>query len=424
MKRTKRFIATVLVLNLCLLCLPQAFAAQTFGDVPTSHWACANIERLTAAKIIDGYGNGKFGPEDTLTGGQFAKLVAVTEIPDSIDKSVGGAWYMPYVTACKNMKVLTNSQITDWDAPINRYEMALMMENAMWYVKGYLSPDSTHNPSTFTEAIKDSSDIPRIYLTGVIDSYARGLLTGFEDGTFRGSQNMTRAQAAAVICRMSDYVGVVNVVKPKQVVKVVNGCTVYDDGTADFSSIKTTAPIKPTGDYISYDNASNYVEQAKSPVWYCNAGASEAYEKEFAGYAFLYADSNEPIKVVLKNRIGCMALLNKLRNGGDEEFTDRTAHVTIQSMADGKLLWEGDTDSDGNVNTTFETTRGHVGVRDNQGMLTLATDKNDMLYYTTVEVQHNGKTYGAASVWGTSYMDVENNVCRIRAIPSTLTWYY
>ena len=50
-------------------------AATTFTDVPASHWASGAIAYCTEEGIINGLGNGKYGPEDTLTGYQFAKML-------------------------------------------------------------------------------------------------------------------------------------------------------------------------------------------------------------------------------------------------------------------------------------------------------------------------------------------------------------
>lgn len=54
--------------------LPQG--TESFTDVPKTHFAYENIKNLVAAKIANGYGNGKFGPEDQLKRGQIAAFIA------------------------------------------------------------------------------------------------------------------------------------------------------------------------------------------------------------------------------------------------------------------------------------------------------------------------------------------------------------
>jgi len=38
-----------------------------FNDVPESHWASGYIAKAVSLKIISGYGDGSFGPDDTVT---------------------------------------------------------------------------------------------------------------------------------------------------------------------------------------------------------------------------------------------------------------------------------------------------------------------------------------------------------------------
>ncbi len=49
----------------------------SFSDVPSSHWAYTEIESLKAAGVIDGYADGTFRPAASLTRAQLVKLVAV-----------------------------------------------------------------------------------------------------------------------------------------------------------------------------------------------------------------------------------------------------------------------------------------------------------------------------------------------------------
>ena len=46
-----------------------------FSDVPVGHWANAVIGWAVDRGIVDGYGDGTFGPSDPLTGLQFAKMI-------------------------------------------------------------------------------------------------------------------------------------------------------------------------------------------------------------------------------------------------------------------------------------------------------------------------------------------------------------
>ncbi len=52
--------------------------ATRFPDVPLDHPYAAAIEGMADKKIIDGYDNGNFGPNDLVTRQQFAKMIVLT----------------------------------------------------------------------------------------------------------------------------------------------------------------------------------------------------------------------------------------------------------------------------------------------------------------------------------------------------------
>ena len=66
----------VLSILLALGVSVTAAAANPFSDVPTGHWSYAAVEKLAAAGIIDGYGNGSFGGDRLMTRYEMAQIVA------------------------------------------------------------------------------------------------------------------------------------------------------------------------------------------------------------------------------------------------------------------------------------------------------------------------------------------------------------
>ena len=53
-----------------------AAAANPFSDVPAGHWAYDSVNKLAAAGIIDGYGDGTFGGDRLMTRYEMAQIVA------------------------------------------------------------------------------------------------------------------------------------------------------------------------------------------------------------------------------------------------------------------------------------------------------------------------------------------------------------
>ena len=54
----------------------SAYAANPFSDVPAGHWAYDSVNKLAAAGIVDGYGNGTFGGDRLMTRYEMAQMVA------------------------------------------------------------------------------------------------------------------------------------------------------------------------------------------------------------------------------------------------------------------------------------------------------------------------------------------------------------
>ena len=66
----------VLAMAMALGVTVSAYAANPFSDVPAGHWAYDSINKLAAAGVIDGYGDGTFGGDKLMTRYEMAQIVA------------------------------------------------------------------------------------------------------------------------------------------------------------------------------------------------------------------------------------------------------------------------------------------------------------------------------------------------------------
>ena len=66
----------VLAMAMALGVTASAYAANPFSDVPAGHWAYDSVNKLAAAGIVDGYGNGNFGGDRLMTRYEMAQIVA------------------------------------------------------------------------------------------------------------------------------------------------------------------------------------------------------------------------------------------------------------------------------------------------------------------------------------------------------------
>lgn len=75
---------------------PSASYSNSYTDVPTTYWAYHPIMTLTEGGLLAGYGNGKFGPNDTLTKEQvhiiYTRMLGQTPYPNG-NKEVASRAY-------------------------------------------------------------------------------------------------------------------------------------------------------------------------------------------------------------------------------------------------------------------------------------------------------------------------------------------
>lgn len=109
----------------------QAQGAATttdFADVPADHWAAGYINIASRLGIINGYGDGNFGPEDPVLYEQAIKMVVVAL---GYDKAVGEAGYpVGYLTQAGSMGLTSNLNGVN-GAEANRGLVAQIVFNAL-----------------------------------------------------------------------------------------------------------------------------------------------------------------------------------------------------------------------------------------------------------------------------------------------------
>ena len=66
----------VMALAMALGVSATAFAANPFSDLPADHWAYGAVAKLAAAGVVDGFPDGTFKGEKTMTRYEMAQIVA------------------------------------------------------------------------------------------------------------------------------------------------------------------------------------------------------------------------------------------------------------------------------------------------------------------------------------------------------------
>lgn len=198
----KKFLTITLTLAMLLGMVNTALAA-TFTDVPANHWASAAVENMASKGIVNGVGDGKFAPNDKVSGAEFTAMLTRTFYGEQVlteAKDNGGAdWSAPYLAAAKEQKLLEN--VIANNNAMNRTNMAGMIYNFLNEKKVELPTDEELSKV----AIPDIGSLTDEQQKRITVVYALGYLKGVDDeGNFKGADNMTRAEAATVLTRLME----------------------------------------------------------------------------------------------------------------------------------------------------------------------------------------------------------------------------
>ncbi|MBQ2665052.1 MAG: S-layer homology domain-containing protein [Clostridia bacterium] len=176
---------------------------QRFYDVPKDHWAFEYISELVDRGVIAGYEDGSFRPSGTVTRAEFAKIMVCAASVPTADNNVyftdmQNHWAVPYVNAAENY-------LTAYSDNTYRPDQAAVREDvtmAMVRLKGY---DVSNVDFSYLSGFTDTDSISNNIKAYVAVAVEKGLISGFEDNTFRGQGTLTRAEAATLLWKAFQY---------------------------------------------------------------------------------------------------------------------------------------------------------------------------------------------------------------------------
>lgn len=222
-----------------LTMVPAAWAAPSFSDVRENQWFASYVDKAVDAGLMDGVGEGRFGPGGNLTLAQAAVLAYQLHSRDNGGSlpQVTGAWYMPYYRYCLNYGIFSSGEVPQSALSRNatRYEMVSILDRAV--------------PSGQMKAINDLPDdfIPDIdekdpCREAVYRWYRAGALAGDSQFRFNGENSITRAETAVILCQVNGLVERVRIEPPEE---TLTGLTVIIPQSDLSVGETTTAALAP-----------------------------------------------------------------------------------------------------------------------------------------------------------------------------------
>lgn len=188
----------------------QESQVTSFSDVPSSHWAYNDIMMIVNKGAVAGTttpvnGVGTYNPEGKVTLGQFLAISTRLVASDKIQEGNYTHWATPNYVAAIESNLIRSSDFSSTreslDANISREDMAYILVNI-----AKANGETLEVKAGIQNKIKDFNSISPERQNVVLQAYSNGLLAGDNLGNFSPKATATRAQIAAVFCRVMNYV--------------------------------------------------------------------------------------------------------------------------------------------------------------------------------------------------------------------------
>ncbi|NCC67092.1 MAG: S-layer homology domain-containing protein [Clostridia bacterium] len=188
---------------LCVCLLAGAFcmsaAAAGYSDTE-GHWAREMIDNWQTKGYAQGYSDGSFHPDSVISRAEFVTFVCRRGAVDksgsnSFSDVAAGDWFYKYVISSVTAGYINGYEDNTFrpNNPITRQEAAVIagkiIEKAVAEALSYADGDS----------FADSDKIAAWAVKYVRLCVKAGIITGYEDNTFRPEKNITRAEALKMI---------------------------------------------------------------------------------------------------------------------------------------------------------------------------------------------------------------------------------
>ena len=172
---------------------------KTYSPVTFVNRRAAELNRRDHTTFLVGYAEGTFGPERNMTRAEvttmFARLLTEQIEADKTYSSTfndvaKGCWAANYIGYMQQFGIVTGYTDGSFrpNAPVTRAEFAAIASRF----------------EKLTQGSKSFTDVPDTHWAVKYINFAatRGWVTGYADGTFKPEHSITRAEVAAVTCRL------------------------------------------------------------------------------------------------------------------------------------------------------------------------------------------------------------------------------
>ncbi|WMJ76799.1 MULTISPECIES: S-layer homology domain-containing protein [unclassified Sedimentibacter] len=207
----KKFIKLLLLITVFIVLSVQPAMAKTVYYDTYNHWASSDIDFTSnTLKVFKGYGDFTFRPENNITRAEFITILAKTAYRQNKMNEIYTS-DMPYsdmtnqhwsytfiISMYEHLKPNQDYTFEDIFPGSNFYpDKAITREESVALIAAFCKDAIYDNPLNFNDIRNNSK-----YYNEIKRLYNAGIVSGYEDRTFKGNNNITRAESAALIKRV------------------------------------------------------------------------------------------------------------------------------------------------------------------------------------------------------------------------------
>lgn len=182
----KKIISAMLCAAVLISSCVFASADISFSDLPADHWAYAYVAELVEGGTINGFEDGTFRPDSTVSRAEFVKMIGKgPTAAETVFNDIEGHWAYDYIMY-SGLAGDENNNFNP-DVPITRGDVA----NLIWSRNGMVK--DVKIPSMITDQGSNPDAVAWVY--------AYGIMTGDDGINLRLDDSLTRAEASALIVR-------------------------------------------------------------------------------------------------------------------------------------------------------------------------------------------------------------------------------
>ncbi|MDF9406776.1 S-layer homology domain-containing protein [Pelotomaculum isophthalicicum JI] len=182
--------------------------SKTYSDVPSSHWAYADIQFMAAKHIMVGVGDDSFAPEENMTRAQFAAMLVRAMGLSTDGASVAfkdvtsDKWYYREVAAAFQSGLVSGYNPDEFgpEDTVTREQIAAILVRAL-IKAGKLQPVATGEIDSSLAPFKDRANIDDWARESAAAAIKAGLVKGRSNDTFAPQATATRAEGATLLKR-------------------------------------------------------------------------------------------------------------------------------------------------------------------------------------------------------------------------------